>query len=37
MFGLPAGSVRLVGPGRRLKITDDTTVGELRGAWEGRD
>lgn len=33
-FGLPEGSVKLVGPRRGAKLGDEATIGDLRVAWE---
>jgi hypothetical protein len=32
-FGLPEGSVKLVGPRRSSKLDESATVGDLRALW----
>lgn len=32
-FGLPTGSVKLVSPGKRNKLDETSTVGDLRALW----
>ena len=35
-FGLPAGSVKLVGPRRSSKLEDGSTIGDLRQVWASK-
>lgn len=33
-FGLPEGSVKLVGPRKNVRLDDAATVGDLRALWQ---